>query len=647
MVAGLTASPQEVGEALTMTGFMMDSFEEIKWLNKTDYLIGLEVRQNRGDCLSVFGIAKEVAAYYGLPLELPTAPNWGVKDNGFVNISVKATEQVKRILAVRISNVVNKESPEWLKEFLAHYDINSVSLLVDISNYVMIMTGYASHLFDFSLVNGELNWLINHEEQKITTLDKTTINLTGGELIIEDRENVLALAGIVGCSHAAIERITTDIIVEMAVYDRSVIKKNSRSLGITTEASNRLSKDMSLETANLAFQFLIGTIIDNTGGQIETKVYDYYPNKEKAKTIEFNPSLPSTLSGIELSHKKVNQILKNLYFTIDKKNDSNWLITPSIERLDIESAEDIVEEVLRLNRYDTIAFDNSPKIEIYPDITPDSWFIKEKIRDFLIANSFDEILSQPLVSEKINKEINWSSHDMVITQNSVNDEFPALRQSIGTGLLLQIKEYRKKNVFPLAIFEIGKIFNKKEFEIIETESLGIAKIGGNELSLKEFQLSVEKLLANLGVSLVEYEKLPIKNEAFNQDSAWLIVSGEAILGVIAKFKPLAKDVKAYFAEIDITKLIDLTKRFIDEPLATVELTNKLVSLDANIELSKELPIKSYIIEAEKIIAENLWSLSVVDEFVLEDSIRYTLRAVYCGLSDQAAKTKHLEIFSLK
>lgn len=647
MVAGLTASPQEIGEALTMTGFMMDSFEEIKWLNKTDYLIGLEVRQNRGDCLSVFGIAKEVAAYYGLPLELPTAPDWSVKDKGFVNISVKATEQVKRVLALRISNVVNKESPEWLKEFLAHYDINSISLLVDISNYVMIMTGYASHLFDFSLVNGELSWLVNHEEQKINTLDKTTINLTGGELIIEDKENVLALAGIVGCSHAAIERTTTDIIVEMAVYDRSIIKKNSRSLGITTEASNRLSKEMSLEAADLAFQFLIGTILDNAGGQVETKVYDYYPNKESAKIIEFNPNLPSALAGIELSHKKISQILKNLYFKINEKDKSNWLVTPSIERLDIESAEDIVEEVLRLNRYDAITFNAPPKIEVYPNITPDSWYIKEKIRDFLTANSFDEILSQPLVSEKINKEINWRDYDMVITQNSVNDEFPALRQSIGTGLLLQVKEHRKKNVFPLAMFEIGKVFGKKEFEIIETESLGITKIGGNELSLKEFQLSVEKLLANFGISLVEYKKLPISNEAFNQDSAWFIMSGEVVLGVMAKFKPLTKDVKAYFAEIDINKLIDLIKKFSDEPLSTIELTNKLVSLDANIELSNGQSIRSYIIEAEKMMAENLWSLSVIDEFALEDSVRYTLRAVYCGLSDQAAKAEHLEIFSLK
>lgn len=244
MIPGLTASPQKVGNALTMTGFMMDGLKEVNYQGNKDFIISLEIRQNRADCLSVIGLAREVAAYYGLSVKLPDMPALVFNDNK-LNIEVDAKDYIKRILAIRIMNLKNKESPEWLKEFLALYEINSINFLVDLSNYVMLVTGYPSHLIDIAKIDSNIVWSVNKEFSKIVTLDGSVVELKKDkELIIRDSKNIIALAGIVGGEFAKIDINTKSIVVEMAVYDRSIIRRNSRSLRIVTEASHRLEKDL-------------------------------------------------------------------------------------------------------------------------------------------------------------------------------------------------------------------------------------------------------------------------------------------------------------------------------------------------------------------------------------------------------------------
>ena len=216
LVPNLKAGPREAGEVLSLIGFMMDDLEKVQYQGKENYLIGLEVRQNRADCLSIIGVARELAAYYGLEMKLPEIkpPTFGEKE---IEIKVEAADFVKRISAVEIGNLKNGESPAWLKEFLNLYDFNSVNLLVDLSNYVMICAGYPSHLMDKEKIYGDqISWAINRDFEKITTLDGSEIELNknskNGELIIRDGKNILALAGIVGGQAAEISSETGSII---------------------------------------------------------------------------------------------------------------------------------------------------------------------------------------------------------------------------------------------------------------------------------------------------------------------------------------------------------------------------------------------------------------------------------------------------
>lgn len=671
LLPDLKTSPQETGKVLTMIGFMMDELKKVQYQNKEDYLIGLEVRQNRADCLSIIGIAWELAAYYNLEMKLPEVetPLFGEKET---NIKIEATDFVKRVSAVEINGLKNSESPAWLKEFLNLYDFNSVNLLVDLSNYVMIYTGYPSHLLDKEKIqDNQISWTINKDFENIVTLDGSEIKLNknnkNSELIIRDSKNVLALAGIVGGQAAEIDLNTQSIIAEMAIYDRTIIRKNSRNLKIVTEASSRLEKDLDPNGIDYAMNLLVSLILKSCGGNLTTKLYNYYPKKRISPTIEFNPKLPSIYAGIAIPEEKTVEILKNLRFKVEKPSpgpsreenekssllEENWkrtsqdklLVTPPTDRMDISVTEDVIEEVVRIVGYNNIPPDQIPKLAVVNNITPKIIYLADRIRDILISLSFDEILSLPLVGEEDNKKTNYLPMKMVVTQNSINKEYPDLRQSIASGLLAQWREYRKKNVEQISIFEIGKVFGKKENEYREHNSLGVLvyKVGSRD-GINDIKNVLEILLRSIGSNNIYYSPSEIKPEIANPYSCWDIITDEKKIGILYKLKPQERNGKIYFFELNLAILTELLGKVHRNPV--VEITQKLVVLDTNIELAKDESIMEFIKKVrQRIGSDNLWSISVSDIFPLPDGkIRYTVKVSYQKLSDQQAKKLHKETF---
>jgi phenylalanyl-tRNA synthetase beta chain len=647
LVPDLKAGPREVGEALTLTGFMMDGFTEVQYKGAKDYLIGLEIRQNRADCLSVIGLAREVAAYFGLQAFIPeVAMISDTLKNDQLNITIDADagEYVKRVTAIKIDDLKNGESPNWLKEYIAFYGINSVNLLVDLSNYVMFLTGYPSHLIDHGKISGNVSWSLNHDFDNIVTLSGESVSLNKKtELLIRDAKNILALAGIVGGSEAAITEETKSIIAEVAIYDRSIIRKNSRTLNITTEASHRLEKDLDPNGVEYAISLLVSLVLKYGGGKISSGLFNYYPQKYISPTIEFKTSLPSKFAGIEISENDVLKIFKNLNFVVDKKGDT-LSVTPPTYRLDLSVPEDLVEEVLRVYGYDRIPSDEIPKLEVVDDITPKNIILTEKIRDVLSTLGFDEILSWPLTKKDDNELVNYIDWNTVSTQNSVNDIFPNLRQSMITGLLTQLDEYFKKNVDFINIFEIGMIFGERGREYLEYESLGVMSVS-NVNAIIEFKNKTESLLRLMGFADIKYFEAKSKPKIANASSCWDIYAGDNRIGIIYKLIPQEIKLNIYFAEINITKITELLLKIRNNPV--VEITQKLIALDANIELDSDESIDKYLEDIRnKLDKAHIWSINVADIYSLGEKIRYTIRVTYMELSDQEAKEMHLGVFKL-
>ncbi len=635
LVPGLRANLKEIGEKFTMAGLMIDGLAPVKFNGKSDWLFGFEVRQNRPDCLGIIGLAREAAAYYGLKLVLPKI-NIKLPVVGNQEIKVKAEKQVKRALALEIQGVKNRPSPSWLKEFLALYDINPINLLVDLSNYAMLLTGYPSHLLDKDKMKGGLSWGINHAFKNIITLDGTLINLSGKEIILQDNSQILGLAGIVGGKKAAIETGTKNIIAEMAIYDRALIRQNSRELKTTTEASGRLDKDLSPVGLDYAFKFLISLILKEAGGQVAGKLFSYYPKQQVLPKISFNPESPSIFSGIKISEVQGLKILKRLGFII-KKSAKTWLVTPPACRTDIAIAEDVIEEVIRVFGFEKIPTNQAPAFKPVVDITPKIIRVEDKINEAITALGFDEIRSWPLTTKEINQGVNWLDWENIATENSVNEEYPDLRQSMAASLLSQLSEYKKKNISKIKIFEMGRIFGKKQEKFLEKESLGIMIRKEKAGDLNELKATIDILLRFLGLSAINYQASKIRPAAAEPYSCWDIFCQGRLLGILYKLK---NEKETGLAEIDLSETI---KTLIGSALnPAVELEQKIIILDANVETKGD--INNFLTQAEnKIGKKNIWAIEIIDKF----KSKYTLRVHYKGLSDQEAKKIHLRTFNLK
>ncbi len=648
MVPELKADVNKVSDFLTMAGFMTESLEEVKYLGKKDWLMGLEVRHNRPDCLSAVGIAREVAAKWNKSLVLPQI-KIDHKVGKAKNIAVKNDRFVSRVVAYRIAGVKNSVSPKWLQDFLSLYGMNSKSLLVDLSNYVMILTGYPSHLLDERKLEGDLAWDLNDRFSQITTLDGTEIKLKRkNEIILRDDKKILALAGLVGGKKAEIDEKTDTIIAEMAVYDAGTVRQNATSLKIITEAGNRLSKHLDPNGLPMAIDWLLSLILKYAGSrESQVEFFSYYPKKHVAPKIIFNPEKSRKFAGIPISASESQKTLLSLGFKISPiKNSNNWRVESPVGRMDVKQEEDLIEEIIRFKGFEKIPVDEIPRLTVTRDITPSVVKLVDSIRENLVAVGLDEVLACPLVAPEMNQKVNYSEGKPVVTLNSVNEEFPELRVSLVSGLLSQMKEWRKKNLKFLRFFEVGKIFSKIGGKYEEHNSLAL--LWGDDVQkffLNDMRKLLEKVLRAQGITGLNFlpaEKIPVVAHPM---ACFDIFVEDRKIGIIYKLLPEDNQPAVYLSEVNLNQMAKILAKK-GEP-SVYEFKEKLVTLDVNRELKKTESVQKMLKEIRrKIGRKNLWNLEIKDVFVLGDKIRYTLSVSYRELSDQKAKDLHMKVFGL-
>ena len=530
--------------------------------------------------------------------------------------------------------------------FLELYGMNSINLLVDLSNYVMITTGHPSHLLDQDKMTGSLRWNLNEKYSQITTLDGTKIDLAKNqEVILEDDKNILALAGLVGGKKAALSDSSQNIIAEMAIYDHATVRKNARDLRVITEAGTRLSKDLDAEGMSYAFELLLTLIMKYAQGKPGAWL-SYYPKKRTLPIIEMDWEAPKKYAGIEIGKKDIVKYLKNIRFAV-KESAKGVSVKPPEDRTDINIMEDVVEEVVRMADFRNIPQDKIPALNIAKEITPENIKNAKQAQDILSANGFDEIMSLPLVQEGENARTNYLPWQELITQNAVNEEYPALRQTLAVGLLNQLEEYKKKDIpaKETLFFEIGKVFGLENEKYKEHDALAVIATAFE--SLAEFrQIALEKFLRSMGITEINYQKDEVGAVAIaNPKNFWRIIADKKEIGVIYKLRPRKN--ATYFFEINLLELSNILKKTKVE--STEELTEKIITLDANKELGKERKyLEEFLSKVKTDIGEkNLWSMKVFDKYEAKEKIKYTIRVSYKKLSDQEAKKLHLKVFGLK
>lgn len=581
----LSVKPEQLRDDITMIGHFTNFFEEID----DEIVFDLDIKVNRGDCLGYYGLARDLSVFYNLPIK-NLSQNINAQPNYSLPIQIK-TENVTRVMAAKISNLKNNPSPQWLQKFLKCHGSNSINTIVDLTNYIMFLYGIPSHAFDTAKSSDNLIWEMNPKFKEFTSLDGSKLILNKDILMINNPNKALSLS-FWGGEACAIDNNTTETIVEIAIYNRTIVRQNSRQLKSITEASTRLEKDLDPELIPIAFNHLISLILENCSGQISSQIFDYYPNKVASPTIEFDPQKPSLVSGIKIPTDFSLDCLKRLGCQIE-----NSKITPPTIRKDINIEADLIEEIIRFWGYQKIPINQPLVFKELPDITPKEIYLIEDLKDKLVSLGYDEILSWPLVDTPTD------SNTVVTTQNSVNTEVIYLRQSLIPSLKKQLDQYDRFKLPQTHFFEIGKIFSKVGDNYTEQNSLGLYNYDSQKLITDLQKLNLNATLVNNNFAEILIDQLPKPN----------------------KYVPTTQN------------------------NTVVELTYQIITLDANLMLdTKEDPLKLIEKYSQIIGPKALWKLIITDIYQdpSTNKYRYTFKASYYNMDDKTAKALHLKTFDL-
>ncbi len=633
----LTDGPKDVAAAFTKIGYMLDKFYEVEYQGNPDYLLDLEVRQNRADCFGVLGLAREISAYYNIPLVLPEFATPTYTNEREANIAVETEKGVKRVVAVEIENVEVGESPEWLKNYLNQYQINSISNLVDLTNYVMLETGHASHPFDRDLLNsGRLIWQYSVQNENFTTLDGTKLEIDSSILTISDGSKPVSLT-FIGGKEVEINPNTKNIILEMAVYDGGVVRQNSRKLNIITEAGTRLEKFMDPETLPQAFDWLVSLILENCNGNIVSNKTDIYKVPTVIENITLDMNRMRQIVGVEIGNDEAETILNRLGFQTVSNLADVYTFKAAANRLDVTLEEDLIEEVIRIYGYDQVSLSNI-NIESTDDITPSVLRTLDSISLDLASKGYNEVRSWVLVSEEDVTQTEADISVAIKTTNSINEEVPYLRSNILMSLRGHFVKSIKNNLSDVSFFETGKVFRLINSEYREHYSLGMLSSG---VKLNEVFNDVESMAAPiLGSSKLTMIKASDVASIMHPSNTYnLVVDGKEI-GVIGISNKFVTGTEFTFVEINI----DLLNSLKSTASRSLEITQRVFDLDTNIKATNQEEAVSTIVTKLNDIRNNVYSWSLLDEFKSDAGSVYTFRISYINLSDVEAKQVHTKLF---
>ena len=385
------------------------------------------------------------------------------------------------------------------------------------------------------------------------------------------------------------------------------------------------------------FEWLVSLIQQHCGGTIESELFDEYIQITPEVEITVDLDKVQQVAGIPITYTESKEYLKNLGFVIKEDNNNSVIVLRPVNRLDVETQQDAFEEIIRMKGFNNIP-SNHLTSQVVKDITPSRIYLMEDITEYLAANGLDEVRSWVLVDEHNNnltKFINW---EPVRVTNSINEEVPFLRQSIAVSLLGQAKTYLKNNINPIELFEIGKIFGKKNNQYTEINSLGML-ITDNDINTIKTKL--ESLIRHLGIDKIEYIKDTNSPSSAHPLTCWQVRLDNQIAGVIYVTNT------NHFTEASIAEVnVDLIDSIISskQKTSTMEVTQKIVTLDANVNLSEDVDVNSFIVNKLEPVGLNLWSWTLIDEFKSDSNTKYTVRVSYVNLSDTQAKELHSKLF---
>ena len=534
--------------------------EPIKYLGLDDEIIDFELTANRGDLLSILGMAYEAAAIYGKqvkPIET-TYKETGEDINSQFGIDIK-TENCSIFLAKKVKNVVIKESPDFIKNRLIASGIRPINNVVDISNYVMLETGQPLHFYDADKLGNKIIVRMANENEELTTLDGIKRNLTSDDIVIANENKSVGLAGVMGGLETEIEETSKNILIESAIFNPIKIRQTAKKI-LRSEASNRFEKGLDSNRTYMAIDRACNMLEKYADAEILTGIVVYDKTERDNKKIEITFANINNLLGMEISKEDILDVFTRLGFTFNVDGETINVLVPR-RRIDISIKEDLIEEVGRIHGVDNIE-------GIVPTFTgkPGSYDkITREIRNKMVSLGLNETLSYILINDKEVNKYTLDEFEAVLLNDPMSEDRNTLRYSIIPSLIKIFEYNNARNVEDISIFEIGKGFYKREEEYGEDLKLCALMSGkyfdgiGKTTNVDFYVIKgiAETILDYLGYggrySFVIKEKMP--KEFHKGQTAVILVNNDEV-GIIGKVHPKVLKESVYVLEINLNALLN-------------------------------------------------------------------------------------------
>jgi len=559
-------SPQKLQDDLTMAGLVVEGISSCDG----DTVLEIEVTANRPDCLNHVGVARELAALYGRSLLPPPArPGLRLRAEKIAySIEIRDPQLCPRYNGLVLDRVRVESSPGWMQKRLEACGMRPINNIVDITNYVLLEIGHPLHAFDFDLLSGGRIIVSRAADgQKMVTLDGIERLLDAQMLLISDAAGPVAIAGVMGGLHSEISLKTERVLLECAYFSPPSVRRTSKRLGLSTEASYRFERGVDWNGTVAAIGRTARLIGEHAGGRLAGSLQDVYPGKLEPVRIELRRERAENLLGVPLEDAFIETTLKRLNFRLQRRGKGHWLITCPTYRADMELEADLIEELARFFGYQNIPT-RMPAARTVGSPSPVS-ALEAAARQSLMGLGYSEAVDLSFAGGRELGQFHVPGVDPPEIRNPLTEDTQFLRTTLAPGLVASVRRNFNHDTYRVRLFEIGKVFRKGTDGLpIESRALGIAGTGGftgfnwhhpsDEYDFFHLKGAVTSMLSALrceDFQIVPGAGLPWLNPA---DAARLLVSGVE-LGVLGSLHPALQDEyklrqPVYLAEIGFEAL---------------------------------------------------------------------------------------------
>lgn len=516
------------------------------YLNLDDQVIDVDLTPNRADCLSIAGVARDVAAMGKVAFQQPFEDQVVAK-NGVCPISITVADEqaCPKYLGCLVTDYdTQAQTPDWMKQRLERSGLGTKNLAVDVTNYVLMELGQPMHAFDADKLSGGIQVRYAQPNESLITLDDKTLSLNKDALVIADDSGALALAGIMGGLASAVSDQTQSIFFECAHFARLAVVGKARQYGLHTDSSHRFERGVDAFLPEKAMERALALFTEIAGGTVsEITAVVNAAALHQPKPILLRPERIDKLLGVAIDAAEVEAIFQRLQFKVETC-DAGWKMTAPTYRYDMEIEADLIEEVGRIYGYNNLPetdVEAPMRLPMLPESEQDLYMVKQA----LVNRGYQEVITYSFVEEQFQKQLTPHVSDICL-KNPISDDMKAMRTTLFPGLLQTVAYNQKRQQNRVRIFESGLVFSHQDGEISQVPMIGGAIVGeamASHWSLEtpavdfyDLKGDVETLLAMSHV-LAEVTFKPCAFELFHPgQSAEILLNGEPV-GVMGQLHP--------------------------------------------------------------------------------------------------------------